>query len=257
MGWTRHPFAKLLLVTHGKGTLLVRGRQWPLYPGLLTLVPPGLEHRLADGAGTPLALLILGIADQVIGMDLRSCWRARPSFIVSPQGVGQAADHLRRLLVLGGQAGVAAQLRRRAICGLLLADLLGDSAFAEAALSPRPRTLSTAARVTTYLGELEGAFFLQETLAQIAARLGISRRALTLQVRAQTGRSWLEHRNALRLAHARHLLRTTGRSITAIAFECGFTDLSAFYRAFRRAEGVAPGQWRERMTGHHSRTVTA
>ncbi len=47
-----------------------------------------------------------------------------------------------------------------------------------------------------------------------------------------------------RIAAASHLLRETNRSISEVAHACGFTDHSAFTRAFRTITGVTPTQFR-------------
>ena len=48
----------------------------------------------------------------------------------------------------------------------------------------------------------------------------------------------------LRVEYAKRLLRETKRSVTAIAFECGFEELSNFYRAFKKHAQVPPLEWR-------------
>lgn len=47
-----------------------------------------------------------------------------------------------------------------------------------------------------------------------------------------------------RLDLATRLLQQSGKGILEIALEAGFPSLSTFYRAFRRAFGLSPGQWR-------------
>jgi transcriptional regulator GlxA family with amidase domain len=79
-----------------------------------------------------------------------------------------------------------------------------------------------------------------ELVAEAAHRAGLSERRFSQLFREITGSSWLSHLRALRLDHATRLLRHTERSITAIAFECGFTDLSNFYRAFKTANDCSP-----------------
>lgn len=49
---------------------------------------------------------------------------------------------------------------------------------------------------------------------------------------------------ACRLRHAARRLAAEDTSVSAIAFEVGFGDLSNFVRSFRRAAGVSPGRWR-------------
>ena len=52
-----------------------------------------------------------------------------------------------------------------------------------------------------------------------------------------------------RLRHAAHLLADDARSITDIAFDVGFGDLSNFVRTFHRAAGVSPRSFRQAGKG--------
>jgi AraC-like DNA-binding protein len=52
-----------------------------------------------------------------------------------------------------------------------------------------------------------------------------------------------------RLRHAARLLSDPARSITDIAFDVGFADLSNFVRTFRRAAGVSPRAFRKAARG--------
>jgi AraC-like DNA-binding protein len=49
----------------------------------------------------------------------------------------------------------------------------------------------------------------------------------------------------LRLARAARLLADASLSVTDVALEAGFADLSNFVRTFRRAAGVSPGEFRK------------
>jgi AraC-like DNA-binding protein len=49
---------------------------------------------------------------------------------------------------------------------------------------------------------------------------------------------------ACRLRHAARRLVLEDTSVSAIAYEVGFGDLSNFVRSFRRAAGMSPGRWR-------------
>ncbi|WP_284735817.1 helix-turn-helix transcriptional regulator [Dongia deserti] len=52
-----------------------------------------------------------------------------------------------------------------------------------------------------------------------------------------------------RLRHAARLLADPARSITDVAFDVGFADLSNFVRTFRRAAGVSPRVFRKAAKG--------
>lgn len=82
----------------------------------------------------------------------------------------------------------------------------------------------------------------------IASQLGITPRYLRLLLE-ETGRSFSEH-----VEHAAELLRDPrlqGRKVSAIAFACGFSDLSYFNRAFRRRYGETPSDMRETARRQH------
>jgi AraC family L-rhamnose operon regulatory protein RhaS len=101
--------------------------------------------------------------------------------------------------------------------------------------------------VARYLAELPHRFFEATDLDHTAAALGMSRRRFTHLFRLATGTSWSAYLTRLRIDYACQLLRETPRSVLAIAFESGYEDLSNFYRAFKRRQGLPPQAWRERQ----------
>ena len=52
-----------------------------------------------------------------------------------------------------------------------------------------------------------------------------------------------------RLRRAARLLAEGGRAVTAVAYDCGFGDLSNFVNSFRRAAGLSPGRFRRAARG--------
>ncbi len=73
----------------------------------------------------------------------------------------------------------------------------------------------------------------------IAARLGLTRRQLQVRLEAlDTNFNTLL--DNYRFDLARHLLKGTDERMETIAALCGFSDVSAFYRAFRRWSGQTP-----------------
>jgi AraC family L-rhamnose operon regulatory protein RhaS len=95
-----------------------------------------------------------------------------------------------------------------------------------------------------YLAWLHRNFYESLSLEEAAAATGMSRRTFTNRFKARTGTTWLDYVNVLRIRHAEALLKQTDKKITSIAFQCGFDDLTTFYRAFKRIKGVHPSQLR-------------
>ncbi|SFP23361.1 helix-turn-helix domain-containing protein [Tranquillimonas alkanivorans] len=86
--------------------------------------------------------------------------------------------------------------------------------------------------------------------ADLAGELGVSPRTLQRHFSA-LGETVSERLLAVRLESARARLAapaTPGQSVSAIAYETGFNDLSYFYRAFRKRFGTSPGAARKTLS---------
>lgn len=59
------------------------------------------------------------------------------------------------------------------------------------------------------------------------------------------GKSPVEHLTELRIRHALQLLKDTDKSVMEISLECGFHNLGNFMRAFKKAAGCTPLQYRK------------
>lgn len=79
--------------------------------------------------------------------------------------------------------------------------------------------------------------------AAVAKQLGISRRTLTRRL-GQQGTSFTELLDDVRQHAATHYLTDSDHSIDDIAFLLGFSEASAFVRAFRRWHGQTPLAYR-------------
>jgi len=252
---TRHPFLKIVLVLQGAGALVrLTGDQVTCARGDVLIVPIGQEHRLEDAPGSPMSLYVVSIRPEILAV-------AALSPAVIPEGrVGlddlvttKVEATIRRLLFeqtldhpQTGAKVVSLTLR-------LLTELIrvGDRAptnGTDGAAGRPDRNTDSLTRMRAYVDDLADHFFEASNLDAAAAGLGISRRRFTQLFRQVTATSWLSYVRGLRVEHAKRLLGQTQRTVLSIAFECGFEDLSTFYRAFKREVGHSPNHWRS--NGH-------
>jgi AraC-like DNA-binding protein len=77
-----------------------------------------------------------------------------------------------------------------------------------------------------------------------ASVVGASERTLTRIFKQDTGIGFAQWRRQCRLLHAVEML-AEGRSVTQVALEVGYGDMSAFARDFKLALGVSPGKYFE------------
>jgi AraC family transcriptional regulator len=153
---------------------------------------------------------------------------------------------LPELMVLGELAQAAAE--GRAGVGVEEAALAFAAKFAELAGAKAARaTLNAAARRRAVRAALWLEAHAAEPvgLEQAAREVGLSPFHFLRVFAAVLGVTPHQYVLRLRLAEAARLLADASRSITDIALDCGFADLSNFVRTFRRAAGVAPREFRK------------
>lgn len=89
------------------------------------------------------------------------------------------------------------------------------------------------------------------SVGEIAAEASVSRSVLDERFRDRLGLSPIRYLSEWRMHLADELLATTDATIFSVARRVGYDAEEAFSRAFKRARGVAPSQWRaeHRSTG--------
>lgn len=83
------------------------------------------------------------------------------------------------------------------------------------------------------------------SLDDMSRKFHISRSYLSKKFKTITGFGFKEYLINVRIKNACTLLLETNKSITDIAFECGFNDSNYFGDAFRHVKGVSPNKYRK------------
>ena len=79
------------------------------------------------------------------------------------------------------------------------------------------------------------------SVEELGSEMGLSRVQLYRKVKALTGYSVVDLLRKARLAKARHLLETTDKNISEVAYDVGFSTPSYFAKRFKEEFGVSPG----------------
>ncbi len=82
------------------------------------------------------------------------------------------------------------------------------------------------------------------SIEALASDMCISRGQLNRRVKAITGVTTQQYVLHLRLEQGRQLLENTQLPVSEIGYQCGFEDATSFSRAFKRAFGLSPTQFR-------------
>ncbi len=100
------------------------------------------------------------------------------------------------------------------------------------------------AQISELLGYMERHYDEPLTVADLTEVAHMSQTTLMRTFGRIMGRSPIDHLIRLRISKAKELLRTTGSSITDIAFQVGFNDSNYFARQFRQINATAPREYR-------------
>lgn len=82
----------------------------------------------------------------------------------------------------------------------------------------------------------------------LASRMGLERTQFYRKIKSLTNYSPVELIKNLRLKHGRHLLKTTDRSISEIAYDIGFSTPAYFTRCYRECYGETPSETRSKLS---------
>jgi AraC-like DNA-binding protein len=82
------------------------------------------------------------------------------------------------------------------------------------------------------------------TVEALARTAGLSRSSFAAAFKTVTGESPLDYLTGWRMYRAKMLLKNSDLALMEIASKVGYDNDTALSRAFRRHEGIAPGQWR-------------
>ncbi|MDO4475454.1 MAG: AraC family transcriptional regulator [Lachnospiraceae bacterium] len=87
----------------------------------------------------------------------------------------------------------------------------------------------------------------QITLEDAARHIGISKSYFSHLFKDYTEMTFIDYLTSERIRKAGSLLASSRHKIIDIAFECGFTSISSFNRAFRKVKGISPTEFREKL----------
>jgi AraC-like DNA-binding protein len=82
------------------------------------------------------------------------------------------------------------------------------------------------------------------SVAEQAQILGLTERSLEVAFKQKKGVTLQLYVQQQRIAKAKVLLLSSGRSVADIAFETGYSDPSYFNRVFKQVTGISPGKYR-------------
>lgn len=113
--------------------------------------------------------------------------------------------------------------------------------------TPLSHISPTTHNIETLRNFIDTSFTQPLTLKILAKKAGFTTTYLCRIFKEHTGKSIIHYLIQRRIEAAMLQLSTTSHKILAIAFECGFQDLSHFNRTFKKITGSTPGEYRKKI----------
>lgn len=83
------------------------------------------------------------------------------------------------------------------------------------------------------------------SLSEIRQQIGVSESKISDEIKTKTNLSFKQYLNAIRLEEAKNLLNNSNLSISEIAYQVGYNNVSHFNRVFKQIEDCSPGSFRK------------
>ncbi|WP_417072875.1 AraC family transcriptional regulator [Hominenteromicrobium sp.] len=248
MEFHAHDFLELYCFLDGSVTYYIEDQVYDLCPGDLLIIPAGKMHRPV-------------IANEHAAYERMVLW-ITPQYL---QSIDSPAGDLQKNLQKVGEHGYCVPFRgdETVFVTALLKKLLymqkndTDPKFCAGAVELYLWTIFRSYGVidTTHRNETQVIpqviryitehFSEPLTLEDIAAEFFVSKSYLNRHFKAYTNSTVYAYIMALRLTHARRMLREGIPAVEA-GRECGFSDYSTFYKAFKTQTGLSPQQFKSR-----------
>lgn len=241
-----HDFLELYLFLDGSVTYYIEDQVYDLCPGDLLIIPPGRMHRpvIANERAAYERMVLWVELDYIARID-----SAAGELQAALRGIGANGY---RVPLRGDDLIFAASLFRRIVKmergGVFTSSAIRlylKDAFEAYSLVEKEARGETAVipQVIRYLTEH---FREPLRLDDLAARFFISKSYLNRHFKAYTNATVYAYLMALRITHARRMLRE-GATAAEAGRECGFSDYSTFYKAFKAQTGITPQEFKARV----------
>lgn len=106
-----------------------------------------------------------------------------------------------------------------------------------------PRDIKRITQLKTALEFIENSYASNITLKSMSDSVQMTPKYFCRFFHQMTHRSPIDYLNYYRIERACYLLLTTNQSVTEIAYNVGFNDLSYFIRTFKKYKGITPKQY--------------
>lgn len=240
-----HTWHELYFFVSGHADYLVEGRLYSLKPGSIMIMRRGEFHKVSPCSNSPYERIVISFSEAAL--PPRDAELLLAPFFNRPLGTGNlfTAREVHSAYIQESLKGIdrapnLPEQRRLAVqCALYttLYELQSTVLRRGARVAQEPGIQLLGSSIVDYIN---AHLFEELSLEILAEKFYLSKNHLNRLFKEASGSTVWEYIRLKRLLAA-HWRITDGTAATAAAAECGFHDYSAFYRAYKKHFGVAPG----------------
>lgn len=247
-----HPFHEIFCLSSGECTSFIDHNIYKFGKGDLVIVPGGCLHKTVyTGKGIHERIVISfrqeitdWIKEQIGAEYLKNCMV--PGVINIPEKRRNYVDSLLdKLMFENDTPDILSTAFIKAGLVELLLFIIRCKEYEDNVIKEIDVDNRKIQEVATYIFEHYTENILLE---DVADKFDMNKSFLSKRFKTATGFGFKEYIINLRIQNACRLLLETNKSITDIAFECGFNDSNYFGDSFRKIKGISPRKYRKNET---------
>jgi AraC family L-rhamnose operon transcriptional activator RhaR len=251
-----HGFDELVIILKGTAMHVIDEQEFPVKAGDVFVIAENHEHQYQEMHGLALANILFDPDALMMNQwDIRAlpgfhalfslepAFRAQHNFRsrlqLSERQLNQANEMIHDLTRETEQRNPGYRVMAK---GLFMQ--LAVSLARAYSTTPNQESIELL-RIGDAIAHIEMHYTEKIALADLAKKSHLSQRHFTRVFQECIGRSPIDHLMHVRCQKAAELLKGTDRTITDIAFDCGFSDSNYFTRCFRKTMDQTPKQYRQ------------
>lgn len=247
-----HEFDKIVILISGSVNYMVEGTDYSLKPWDILLVRHHMIHKAVIDVSEPYERIIIYLDSAYVDrfapegglMDCFAAAEQRRFCLMRPEEseIAELRGTLERLECTINDTAFGADLMRGTMLTQLMVQL---NRIMQRDTSCESSSVEYNEKIAAALSYINENLTKQLSVDELAAMSYLSRYHFMRLFKSQTGCTVHNYIRQKRLVLAARLIRE-GMSASNAAVECGFSDYSAFHRAFTQTFGVSPGKIKER-----------